>query len=275
MTALYEAQIRHVRLDPIRNAFRYRSYYWFVDIDDLPHLRWPLRLLAGFDSRDHFHDRTRTIRENLDAVLAEHGVERSSGRVRMLAHATVLGYVFNPLSVFWCHDPAGNLVAIVAEVHNTYGERHAYVMLPSADGTMQINKDFYVSPFYDVSGTYRMRLPAPDDRLALTIALHRDAGAPFVATVQGRRRPATTFGLLQAAVRHPWSTLIGAALIRFQGIRLYLRGLPIKPRPHAPSRSSGPHSLGTQSSSAQSSSAQSSSAQSSSAKARSNQEGVS
>jgi DUF1365 family protein len=229
--ALYEAQIRHVRLDPLRNSFAYRSYYWFVDLDDLPRPSWPLRMLAGFDQRDHFDDPTATIRVNLDRLLARHGIDLHGGRVVMLAHAKVLGYVFNPVSVFWCHDEAGVLVAIVAEVHNTYGGRHSYVLRPSADGVLTTEKAFYVSPFYDVSGTYRMRLPRPDDKLALTISLHRAEGRPFVATLHGRRRPATAAGLLRAAARYPLSTLVGAALIRFQGIRLFLRKLPIVPRP--------------------------------------------
>jgi DUF1365 family protein len=235
MTAsLYEAQIRHVRLDPIRNSFAYRSYYWLVDLDDVPRLSWPLRMLAGFDQRDHFDDPAASIAENLDRVLAAHGIARKGGRVVMLAHARVLGYVFNPISVFWCHDETGELIAIVAEVHNTYGGRHSYVLRPEPNGILTTAKAFYVSPFYDVSGTYRMRLPRPDDRLALTISLHRDDGRPFVATLQGRRRPATTGGLLRAAARYPLSTLVGAVLIRFQGIRLYLRRLPVIPRPATP-----------------------------------------
>ena len=232
IAALYEAQIRHVRLDPLRNSFAYRSYYWFIDLDEVPRLSWPLRVLAGFDQRDHFDDPSATIRTNLDRLLATHDIELRGGRVVMLAHARVLGYVFNPISVYWCHDDTGALVAIVAEVHNTYGGRHSYVLSPTSDGVLTTEKAFYVSPFYDVSGTYRMRLPRPDDRLALTISLHRADGRPFVATLQGRRRPATTGGLLRAAARYPLSTLVGAALIRFQGIRLYLRRLPIVPRPN-------------------------------------------
>jgi len=238
MTAfLYEADIRHVRVDPIRNAFRYRSYYWFVDLDDLPRFRGPLRLLAGFDPRDHFDDPSASIRANLDRLLAAHGIDLGGGRVTMLAHAKILGYIFNPLSVYWCHDTAGTLVAVVAEVHNTYGQRYAYVLHPDGDRPMRTDKRFYVSPFYDVTGVYRMRLPEPDERLALTVALHRDEGRPFVATLNGSRHPATTGGLLSAALRHPWSTLVGAALIRFQGIRLYLRGLPVVPRSAGPTES--------------------------------------
>ena len=230
--ALYEATIRHVRLDPLRNAFAYRSYYWYVDIDALPRLPWPLRALAGFDTRDHFDDASLGLRANLDQVLAAHGIDLDGGRVLMLAHARILGYVFNPLSVFWCHDASGTLVAIVAEVHNTYGGRHTYVLDPVGnDGVLEVDKAFYVSPFYDVSGTYRMRLPVPGERLALTISLQRDDSRPFIATLRGQRRPATVAGLLRASIRHPLTTLVGSALIRFQGIKLFLRHLPVVPRP--------------------------------------------
>jgi DUF1365 family protein len=238
--ALYEADIRHVRVTPVRNAFAYRSYYWYVDLADLPRLRWPLRMLAGFDARDHF-DGAGGLRAGLDALLAGHGIDLRGGRVTMLAHARVFGYVFNPLSVYWCHDEQGRLACVVAEVHNTYGQRHSYVLRPEAgagarlegrDGPeLRTGKEFYVSPFFDVSGSYRMRLPVPDDRLALTISLRRDGERPFVATVRGTRRTATATALIRAAARHPWSTLVGSALIRFQGIRLYRKGLPVVPRP--------------------------------------------
>ena len=235
--ALYEAAIHHVRASPVRNAFTYHSYYWYVDLADLPHLRWPLRLLAGFDARDHLGD-SWDIRDGLDRLLAEHGIDLRGGQVTMLAHARIFGYVFNPLSVYWCHDDAGHLVCVVAEVHNTYGQRHSYVLRPQMPAVagqhepdLRTDKVFYVSPFNDVSGSYQMRLPEPDDRLALTISLRRDHEQPFVATLRGTRRPATTRSLLRAAVRHPWTTLVGSALIRYQGIRLSLRGLPAVPRP--------------------------------------------
>ena len=96
-----------------------------------------------------------------------------------------LGYVFNPLSLFWCHDPSGALVCVIAEVHNTYGQRHRYLLRPDDAGRADTEKQFYVSPFYPVDGSYRMSLPEPGDALALTITLHRPGATPFVASVRG------------------------------------------------------------------------------------------
>ena len=129
---------------------------------------------------------------------------------------------------------------MVAEVHNTYGQRHAYLLHTDDHGRAQTPKQFYVSPFYPVDGGYRMSLPEPDARLRLSVVLERPDGTSFVASVQGQRQPADRRGLLQAAARHPWSTLAVSARIRFQGIRLYLRGLPIVPRPPACPMSPGP-----------------------------------
>lgn len=233
--ALYHGVVRHARIDPLRHSFSYRIYQWLVDLDDLPRPRWPLRLLARFDARDHFGDPASTIRANVDSFLARHDIDLACGSVVMLANARVFGYVFNPLSVYWCHHADGRLVCVIAEVHNTYGGRHCYVMTPDDSGSNPseyvTDKAFYVSPFNAVEGSYRMRLPEPDERLALTINLDPGTGRPFVATLRGTRESATTGAVLRSAIRYPWATLVISARIRLHGIRLFLRGLPIVSRP--------------------------------------------
>ena len=224
MSALYEVTISHARSAPLRNVFRYRSYLWLVDLDHLPRVR----PLAGFRACDHLGDPRASIRANLEAFLAARGVDLGGGRVTMLAQARVLGYVFNPLTVYWCHRPDDTLACVVAEVHNTYRQRHAY-LLPGARA--EVPKQFYVSPFYPVDGRYRMSLPEPDATLALSVRLDRPDGHSFAASVRGRAVPATAQALLAAVVRYPWSTAVVSVRIRWQGVRLYLRGLPVIPRP--------------------------------------------
>ena len=227
--SIYEVTISHARSAPLRNAFRYRSYLWLVDLDHLPRVR----LLAGFRARDHLGDPRASIRANLDRFLAARGVDLSGGRVTMLAHARVLGYVFNPLTVYWCHRPDGTLACVVAEVDNTYRQRHAYLLPADDRGRAEVPKQLYVSPFYPVDGRYRMSLPEPEPggRLSLSVRLDRPDGHSFAASVRGRAVPATRRELLHAAVRHPWSTAAVSARIRWQGVRLYRRGLPVIPRP--------------------------------------------
>jgi DUF1365 family protein len=229
--AIYRTSISHVRRTPLRNAFTYRSYSWFVDVDRLPRLPWLLRPLAVFRAGDHMGDPDATIRSNVERYLRTQGIEPDGGPIHMLASARVFGYVFNPLTLFWCYRTSGELECVIAEVHNTYGERHCYLLRTDPAGRAAVPKAFYVSPFNDISGQYRMKLPAPGDRLAVSIVLEREGHRPFVATMDGRRHPATIRSILAAALAVPAAPLLVSALIRIQGITLWARRLPVAARP--------------------------------------------
>lgn len=230
--AIYRTSISHVRRSPLKNAFTYRSYSWFVDVDDLPRLPSLLRPLAVFRAGDHLGDPAAGFRTNVERYLRSQGIEPDGGPIHMLTSARVFGYVFNPLTLFWCYRSSGELQCVVAEVHNTYGERHCYLLRTDAAGRASVPKAFYVSPFNDVDGQYRMKLPAPGDRLAVSIILEREGHRPFVATMDGRRHPATVRNILAAAIRVPAAPLLVSALIRVQGIKLWARRLPVVARPH-------------------------------------------
>jgi uncharacterized protein len=230
--ALYECRITHVRTAPVRHQFHYRSYQWLVDLDHLPRPGRVLGLLAGFQARDHLGDPDRSLRANLDHFLAGHGVDLHGGQVLMLAHARVFGYVFNPLTVYWCHRPDGALACVVAEVHNTYGERHAYLLRPDAAGGAVTGKHFYVSPFFDVSGTYELRFTLRPDLVATTVTLRHHDAVAFSAAFRGRPEPVTRLALGRRLIRQPFMPQRVSALIRVHGIWLWLRGLPVRTHPH-------------------------------------------
>ena len=235
--ALYRTTITHSRRVPVHHSFEYRSYSWYVDIDDLPRLPWWLRPFARFRGSDHFSNNSAepapgSLRERLTAFFADHELAAPEGRITALLQARVFGYVFNPLSIFWCHDTDGRLRHVIAEVHNTYGERHAY-LLPPADLPVVAVKQFYVSPFNQVDGYYLVQAPRPGDEVDITVALHRDrrgAFPQFTATLRGRRRPATTRQVAIMQFMAPLAPLAVAARIRIQGIKLWLRGVPVVPR---------------------------------------------
>ncbi len=228
---IYEVDIAHVRSEPVRHDVRHRSYQWFVDLDDLPQLPRGLRWLARFTSADHVGDPARTLRQNIDSYLADNGIDLHGGQITMLANARSIGYVFNPLSLFWCHDRSGRVVCVVAEVHNTYGQRHRYLLRTDESGRADTEKHFYVSPFYPVDGYYRMSLPEPTDRLAITVTLHRPDQKPFTASVRGVAIEANTGTIIATALRHPLETWVVRTLITAHGIRLWRKGLPVQPRP--------------------------------------------
>ena len=136
--------------------------------------------------RDHLGDPDGTLRANVERFLRTQGMEPDGGRITMLASARVFGHVFNPLSLFWCHDAAGDLRCVVAEVHNTYGERHCYLLERMTPAGPACPRRSTFRPFNDVEGQYRMKLPEPGERLAVSIVLEREGHKPFVATVDGR-----------------------------------------------------------------------------------------
>ncbi|MEV0389327.1 DUF1365 family protein [Nonomuraea sp. NPDC050643] len=199
---LYDCVITHARMEPVRHVFRYRTALCLVDADS-PARGWPISPPTG--------------RGDLDAFLAGH--ELAADRVLTLAHHRLLGWAFDPLTVHWCFA-GGRPVGTVAEVRNTYGGRHRYLLRP---GTREVAKEFYVSPFNAVDGVYRIDLPFPDEELALTVTLHREGRRPFAASVRGHVVTAMK-------LRHVLAPVLTGVRIRRQGIGLYLRGLPIQPR---------------------------------------------
>ncbi|WP_394617634.1 DUF1365 domain-containing protein [Lentzea sp. JNUCC 0626] len=222
---IYDVLITHQRRELIDRAFSHRAYMWLVDLNGLPNLPWWARPFAKFDARDHLGSPDKTIRENLDEWLAERDIDLGGGQVLMLANARVLGYVFNPLSVYWCHDASGELVCVVAEVHNTYGGRHCYLLRTDENGRASVDKEFYVSPFLEVDGHYVMKMPKPGNQLSVTIALRQNGKTTFSATMKGERSSG-----LRMLFRRPLMPHRVSALIRRHGIALYLRRIPIIPR---------------------------------------------
>ena len=232
LPALVVGQVTHQRPGPVRHHFRHRAYQWLVDLDSVPRQPWYLRPFAQFSSADHLGDPGLPIKANVENYLALNGIRLGErGRVLMLANARVLGYVFDPLSVFWCYDRAGLLVCVVAEVHNTYGERHAYLLRPDETGSSETDKELYVSPFFDVSGCYGLKFTLTPERVSATVLLRRGDALAFSATFRGRPELATRRALARRLLREPLMPQRISALIRAHGIWLWLRRLPVQPRP--------------------------------------------
>lgn len=236
--AIYEGRVVHQRLRPRRHRLSYRVFTLLADIDRLDELDRDLRLFAhdraglmSIRDRDHgpkHHDGS--LRAWIDGAVAEIGVERPA-RVEMLCYPRLLGYVFNPLTVYFCRDRADAVTATVYEVHNTSGERHAYV-LPVAGGRegalirQRADKEFFVSPFLPMTGHYRFQVRPPGADVAVVIR-HSDADGPVLgAAFTGRRRALTDRALLGAALRHPLMTYKVIAGIHWEAARLWLKGVP-------------------------------------------------
>jgi DUF1365 family protein len=231
LPALVKGEVRHARFAPVKHAFRYRAHQWLVDADR-PELspRW-LRLVASFRSVDHLGSADRSLGDNVRVFLRAQGVGWSAHRIIMLANARTLGYVFDPLTVYWCYSADGALEGVLAEVHNTYGERHGYVVEVDAHGSGRAGKQFYVSPFFGVFGDYTLKFVHDDDRVGAFVTLKQDGKVVFTGSFTGRAVPVTVRRVLGVAMTQPLMPQRVAALIRLHGLWLWIMRLPVVRRP--------------------------------------------
>ena len=225
---VYETRVTHVRRKPWRRAFAHRSWMWVVDVDAADRAASGGRLADVLRGRilaeDHLDGRPGSLRQSLRRYLEREDIALGEGRVLLAAQPRALGFCFNPISVWWCLDADGGLDLAVVEVHNTYGERHAYPLRTDAAGRAFVDKAMYVSPFHGVDGSYEVEVPLPTDQIELRVTLRTEAGDRFSAALTGRER-------LSPPWWAPFASLRDAARIRIHGIKIWARRLPIQPRP--------------------------------------------
>lgn len=242
---LYEGVVFHKRLRPRAHELSYRVFYMLLDLDELPDLARRSRLFAhnrfslfGFHDRDHGDGSGRPVRQWVEAQLLRAGIEARGERILALSFPRILGYAFNPLTLYFCHRADGSLAATLYEVNNTFGDRHSY-LIPVEDGeaetlTQECDKAFYVSPFIPVSGRYRFKLLRPGKRFVMTIRESDGEGALLTASFSGKASRWSDAALLGVFFRYPLMTLKVIAGIHVEAFRLWRKGLRLAARPAAP-----------------------------------------
>ncbi len=244
-SALYQGRLTHVRRAVRPHAFSYRTYQVLLNLDELSRLTTPLWLfgynrpaLTTFYDRDHLHPGPRAVREKLERLLHRAGLAHPGGPTLLLTNLRVAGYVFNPVSFYYCLDGDRELRLVVAEVNNTFGERHCYLLadLQPSEGGVQANADkvFHVSPFLPVAGEYRFTFTPPAERLDVHIELRRENQLDFWARFSAERRPFAFRPLLAALSGVPLVTLRTITAIHWQALRLWRKGVPIYRKPAPP-----------------------------------------
>lgn len=244
-SCLYFGTVVHQRLRPRPHALRYRVFSLLLDLDELPALAARLRLfsqnrfnLFSFYDRDHGSRRGEPLRPYIEGQLARAGIALEGGAIRLLCFPRVLGYVFNPLSIYFCHHAHGELRAILYEVRNTFGEQHSYLIPTRGAGDELVRqscaKNFYVSPFMPMECSYAFRLKPPDARLAVSIRQTDREGPILFASLDGARAPLDDRTLARAFLRYPLMTLKVIGGIHWEALKLWRKGLRTLPRPAPP-----------------------------------------
>jgi DUF1365 family protein len=244
VSAIYSGLVTHQRFGPIEHAFRYRIFMLLLDLDELPSLFRRLRLLVSgrlgllsFHAADHGDRAGGDLRSYVAARLAEAGIA-GGGPVRLLCMPRILGYGFNPLSLYFCHDSGGALTAILYEVRNTFGQSHGYLIAtPEGDARtvrQTVPKRFFVSPFMDMDLTYQFTIAPPGQRVGVSVGVHDGSGPVLTAGFSGDRRPLTDLNLMSVWLRHPLLTAKVMAGIHWEALKLLAKGLGLRRRPSPP-----------------------------------------
>jgi len=214
------------------------------DLDEMDLLPSSLRLFSrnrfnavSLHDADHGDGGDLPLRQQVDTQLQAAGIE-TGGPIRLLCMPRIFGYGFNPLSIFFCYRNDGRLVAVLYEVHNTFKERHTYLIPVEAGAGMvfdqRCEKSFYVSPFMDMDMKYAFRVAAPGERVSVAIDTSNNDGRVLTAALIGKRRALTDANLLRVLATFPFATLKVVAAIHWQALRMWLKGFRLRPRPKPP-----------------------------------------
>jgi DUF1365 family protein len=245
--AFLVSRVMHKRLRPRSHLFTYGVFYLYFPLSQTAQLRHPFLSvdhwnLLSFYNRDHGARNGSSLETWIRGILADHALAEADGEIVLVTMPRVLGYVFNPVSFWLCMDQVGQLRAVLSEVRNTFGEHHSYLSCHAdhrpiqADDWLQSLKLFHVSPFLDVAGTYRFRFAVAQEKIAIHINLFDDNGLLLATSVTGHTQPITRARTVGMILNYPLMTIKIIALIHFEALRLWIKGMRYHSKPLPPSQ---------------------------------------
>jgi len=236
-SALYNCRVSHQRLEPFQNSFLYKVFMFYLDLDEVDAVAKRLWLVSRdrfnvftFRESDHYHYGSSGLKKSVIDYAKAQGCQADIQRVMLLTHLRTLGHVFNPVSFYFCFDAAGQAVAVVTEVGNTFREMKPYFL--GMDRWVghrfeaTIPKYFYVSPFIAHDASFHFKLSVPGDRLSLSIDDFHQEKRFFLSALTGERQALTNAALVGFALRFPFITLQILGLIHWQAFKMILRRIP-------------------------------------------------
>jgi uncharacterized protein len=249
-SCLYECTVFHRRLAPKQHEFLYRVFYFLVDLDELATLDASLHLLGvnrpslySFHERDHIGHGAVSLRDNINLYLRSQGIAEPLGKILLLTLPRIAGYIFNPISIYYCFDTKGDPLTSVAEVGNTFGEWKPYLVPLKEDGTFgsRIVKHFYVSPFSDLDLEFDFRFLPPGERLEVFIDDYRGDKRELISILTGKRIPLNDGNLMFFSLKYPFLTLQVIFGIHWQALMIWLKGVSARRKEAHPEHQQGVH----------------------------------
>ncbi|WP_028880746.1 DUF1365 domain-containing protein [Terasakiella pusilla] len=245
LSRIYEGRVFHQRMRPKKHRLSYQVFSFLFDVDELPELDKNLKLfshngfnLFSFWDKDHGPSERKPLRPYVEKILADADIQTEGGPIRLLCYPRLFGYVFNPLTVYYCYDTNQTLKAIIYEVSNTFGERHSYVIQADQSATktihQQCRKGFYVSPFMEMECTYKFAMLPPEEKISVSINQTDDEGTILKACFTGYSQRLTDKTLLKMFFKYPLMTLKVFAGIHWEALKLWGKGIKLVDRPTAP-----------------------------------------
>ncbi len=236
-TCIYKGIVTHRRFKPKRHFFSYKTFSIFFDLDELKDLEKKVSIfslnkfnLFSFYNKDHGDRDGSNLKSWVKNTLKKFNINFKISKIRLLCFPRIFGYVFNPLSIFYCYNENAELKAILYEVKNTFNEQHTYVFPVEKNSkiiTQNCNKRFYVSPFIEMETAYNFRLAEPKETLSIFIKQTDPEGILLSACQIGRKEDISTKQLLINFLRHPMMTVKIIMAIHFEALRLWGKGVKL------------------------------------------------
>lgn len=244
-SCFYIGTVMHRRVRPRKHKLSYRVFSMLIDLDEADALDKEISgfghnrfSIFSFYDHDHGPGHNAPLKPWVESELTKAGIETGGGPVRLLCYPRILGYVFNPLSVYFCYRRDGSLAAVLHQVTNTFHQRHSYLF--PVDATADelerhtCAKEMYVSPFIDMGMTYKFRIKQPCDEIAVSIQETDAAGTLLFASFAGRKKPFSSSEILSLFFSYPLMTLKIMGGIHWEALRLWIKGVPLVHRPAPP-----------------------------------------
>ena len=234
-SCIYEGSVIHKRFKPKEHFFKYKVFSLFIDLSELNELNDKLNFfslnkfnLISFYERDHGDRDGSSLVNWVKINLEKNDINTEDIKIKLLCYPRILGYVFNPLSIFFIYNKKENLISILYEVKNTFGEQHTYVFKVENENKLIQNncsKKFHVSPFIEMDCKYFFRILNPGKNLSVKIDQYDQEGKILFASQDGKRSDLTSKNLMNSYIKHPLMTFKIISAIHFEAFKLWIKGI--------------------------------------------------